>query len=107
MNWKITITQTTVNKMNLCDDQIDHDEYLRDIRVEANKLLDEYLTVDTVNRIDLYEAGDDSICLEINGNGIPINEAQLDAIVTHGVFILQERDMAKAEDQDTRRQWEE
>jgi len=59
-----------------------------------------------VNDVDVYLGGDNSIVIELNGNGFVLTPDALFKLSDLSTWAVQEYDDAMSEEKDKRRQWE-
>ena len=59
-----------------------------------------------IESVDFYMVKDNSIVMEVNGNGIAVTEQMLSRIVDLGGSILQDCDHLRDEENEKQRQWD-
>ena len=72
------------------------------VRQEVDKFFDDLV----INDIDVYLGGDNSIVLELNGNGFVLTPEALDKLSDLSTWTVQEYDDAMSEEDDKRRQYD-
>ena len=81
----------------------DFDEAVNErVRQEVDKFFDDLV----INDIDVYLGGDNSIVLELNGNGFALTPEALDKLSDLSTWTMQEYDDAMSEEDDKRRQYD-
>ena len=81
----------------------DFDEAVNErVRQEVDKFFDDLV----INDIDVYLGGDNSIVLELNGNGFVLTPEALDKLSDLSTWTVQEYDDAMSEEDDKRRQYD-
>ncbi len=81
----------------------DFDEAVNErVRQEVDKFFDDLV----VNDVDVYLGGDNSIVLELNGNGFVLTAEALSKLSDLSTWTLQEYDDALSEEDDKQRQWD-
>ena len=81
----------------------DFDEAVNErVRQEVDKFFDDLV----INDIDVYLGGDNSIVLELNGNGFALTPEALDKLSDLSTWTVQEYDDAMSEEDDKRRQYD-
>ena len=58
------------------------------VNQEVERRVNDYLDVQEIESVDFYMVKDDSIVMEINGNGITVTEQMLQRIVDLGSSVL-------------------
>ena len=76
------------------------------VNQEVERRVNDYLDVQEIESVDFYLVKDDSIVMEINGNGITVSEQMVARIVDLGNSILQDCDHLRDEEDDKQRQWD-
>lgn len=76
------------------------------VNQEVERRVNDYLDVQEIESVDFYLVKDDSIVMEINGNGITVTEQMLQRIVDLGTHTLQDCDHMRDEENDKQRQWD-
>lgn len=72
------------------------------VQQEVDKFFDDLV----VNDVDVYLGGDNSIVLELNGNGFVLTPEALDKLSDLSTWTVQEYDDAMSEEDDKRRQYD-
>lgn len=72
------------------------------VQQEVDKFFDDLV----VNEVDVYLGGDNSIVLELNGNGFVLTPEALDKLSDLSTWTVQEYDDAMSEEDDKRRQYD-
>ena len=72
------------------------------VRQEVEKFFDDLV----VNDVDVYLGGDNSIVLELNGNGFVLTPEALTKLSDLSTWTVQEYDDAMSEEDDKRRQYD-
>jgi hypothetical protein len=72
------------------------------VRQEVDKFFDDLV----VNDVDVYLGGDNSIVLELDGNGIILTPDALAKLSDLSTWAVQEYDEAMSEEDDKQRQWD-
>ena len=81
----------------------DFDEAVNErVRQEVDKFFDDLV----VNDVDVYLGGDNSIVLELNGNGFVLTPEALDKLSDLSTWTVQEYDDVMSEEDDKKRQWD-
>jgi hypothetical protein len=81
----------------------DFDEAVNErVRQEVDKFFDDLV----VNDVDVYLGGDNSIVLELNGNGFVLTPEALAKLSDLSTWTVQEYDDALSEEDDKQRQWD-
>jgi hypothetical protein len=81
----------------------DFDEAVNErVRQEVDKFFDDLV----VNDVDVYLGGDNSIVLELDGNGVILTPEALSKLSDLSTWTLQEYDEAMSEEDDKRRQYD-
>jgi len=81
----------------------DFEEALNErVRQEVEKFFDDLV----VNDVDVYLGGDNSIVLELNGNGFVLTPEALAKLSDLSTWTVQEYDDAMSEEDDKRRQYD-
>jgi len=81
----------------------DFDEAVNErVRQEVDKFFDDLV----VNDVDVYLGGDNSIVLELNGNGFVLTPDALTKLSDLSTWTVQEYDEAMSEEDDKRRQYD-
>jgi hypothetical protein len=81
----------------------DFDEAVNErVRQEVDKFFDDLV----INDIDVYLGGDNSIVLELNGNGFVLTPEALDKLSDLSTWTVQEYDDVMLEENDKQRQWD-
>ena len=81
----------------------DFDEAVNErVRQEVDKFFDDLV----VNDVDVYLGGDNSIVLELNGNGFVLTPEALTKLSDLSTWTVQEYDDAMSEEDDKRRQYD-
>jgi hypothetical protein len=75
------------------------------VNQEVERRVNDYLDVQEIESVDFYLVKDDSIVMEINGNGITVTEQMLARIVDLGSSILQDCDHLRDEENAHAQQW--
>jgi len=76
------------------------------VNQEVERRVNDYLDVQEIESVDFYMVKDDSIVMEINGNGITVTEQMLQRIVDLGSSVLIDCDHLRDEENDKQRQWD-
>jgi len=76
------------------------------VNQEVERRVNDYLDVQQIESVDFYMVKDDSIVMEINGNGITVTEQMLQRIVDLGSSVLIDCDHMRDEENDKQRQWD-
>ena len=76
------------------------------VNQEVERRVNDYLDFQEIESVDFYMVNDDSIVMEINGNGITVTEQMLQRIVDLGTHTLQDCDHMRDEENDKQRQWD-
>ncbi len=72
------------------------------VQQEVDKFFDDLV----INDIDVYLGGDNSIVLELNGNGFVLTPDALAKLSDLSTWAVQEYDDAMSEEDDKKRQWD-
>lgn len=72
------------------------------VQQEVDKFFDDLV----INDIDVYLGGDNSIVLELNGNGFVLTPDALAKLSDLSTWTVQEYDDAMSEEDDKKRQWD-
>ena len=72
------------------------------VQQEVDKFFDDLV----VSEVDVYLGGDNSIVLELNGNGFVLTPEALDKLSDLSTWTVQEYDDAMSEEDDKRRQYD-
>jgi hypothetical protein len=72
------------------------------VRQEVDKFFDDLV----VNDVDVYLGGDNSIVLELDGNGIILTPDALAKLSDLSTWAVQEYDEAMSEEDDKQKQWD-
>ena len=81
----------------------DFDEAVNErVQQEVDKFFDDLV----VNEVDVYLGGDNSIVLELNGNGFVLTPEALTKLSDLSTWTVQEYDDAMSEEDDKRRQYD-
>ena len=75
------------------------------VNQEVERRVNDYLDVQQIESVDFYMVKDDSIVMEINGNGITVTEQMLQRIVDLGTHTLQDCDHMRDEENAHAQQW--